>query len=297
MTAEDNLKIRNRKSFHVVTAFLSMSLFIHLSLYLGLLKFLPQPATDQHQATPIEIIFKKNQQKKQQFVSDPDLGNIVKKLKKQSRFLSKFSRRVKKETVATKSGPTKNRVPKQASTQKITKRSEKKSKSKIKKWKSGLNFKTERNKQLKSSTTSIAASSTIAEHIPNVKSGGFTVLNTDQFTYYSFFKRVNEQVRLRWVNKIKKLSFSLPSQTINRLAAFPRETKVELILNQKGEFISSFVDQSSGADFLDRAPINAFIEASPFINPPQDLVDDDGYIRLNYSFFVNWESRRLAKKN
>ena len=131
--------------------------------------------------------------------------------------------------------------------------------------------------------------------IPNVKKGGFTVLNTDQFTYYSFFHRINEQIRLRWTGKIRDLSYTLPPKTINRLALFARETKVELVLNKKGEFISSFVDQSSGAEFLDRATIDSFIEASPFLNPPQDLVDEDGFIRLNYSFFIEWKSRHLAK--
>ncbi|HMN69995.1 MAG TPA: hypothetical protein PKC28_15745, partial [Bdellovibrionales bacterium] len=45
--------------------------------------------------------------------------------------------------------------------------------------------------------------SSIAEFIPGIEEGAFTALNTDQFTYYTFFARMNEQVRNRWVSAVR----------------------------------------------------------------------------------------------
>ena len=278
--------------------FLAISLGLHFCLFFGLIKYLP-PLENSSTSTPIEIVFNnENNSVKKQFVSDPDLGRLAEKIKKQSQRLSRLTRRVKEESVAAQTGATKNRVPKQKTQQQVVKnKNDNKSKKiEIKNFaESGLNFSNEQKESFEEKTNAFSPPSTIAEHIPNVKKGHFTVLNTDQFTYYAFFNRINEQIRVRWTNNIRKLSYTLPAQTISKLSLFARETKVELVLNSKGEFINAFVDQSSGAKFLDQAPIDAFIDATPFLNPPQDLVDQDGFIRLNYSFYVEWNPSYIAK--
>ncbi len=284
------------ESFYVVTFFLCLSLTLHFGFFWGLTSLPTEPSLSE--SVPVEITFRSEEKNKQQFVTDPDLGKLADKLNEQSRFLSKYARRVKEESVASLSGPTVNKVPQQQSHTKSQPEFQHNQEKKIARGEtSGLDFHAEQRQiDVKNNTSRNFSASTIAEHIPNVKRGGFTVLNTDQFTYYSFFHRINEQIRLRWVGKIRRISLSLHPKMVNQLALLGRETRVELVLDSKGEYVSTFIDQGSGAEPLDRAAAEALIEAAPYLNPPQDLVDNDGFIRLNYSFFVEWESRHLARE-
>ncbi|MCB9026220.1 MAG: hypothetical protein H6625_07890 [Bdellovibrionaceae bacterium] len=295
------MSFNKSKSFQIVIIFLIFSLGLHFCLYFSLKEFLP-PLNTPSKLQPIEIQLAETSKDTlpQQFVTDPELGELTKKLQQQSQLLSKLTRRVKEQQVASQSGPSRNQIPKQATKNPIYQNKKKNQKLKIenlyKTFPEGLDFKKESEETFSNSDSTYSPPSTIAEHIPNVKKGHFTALNTDQFTYYAFFKRINEQIRLRWVNRIKVLSYTLPASFINQLALSPREAKVELVLNAKGEFVNAFVDQSSGFKIIDQAPIDSFIEATPFINPPQDLVDSDGYIRLNYSFFIEWQPRYIANE-
>jgi protein TonB len=130
--------------------------------------------------------------------------------------------------------------------------------------------------------------STIAEHIPGVDEGAFTALNTDQLTYYAFFARVNEQVRNRWVAMIRSYMGSLSEQDLAHLSRSDRQTVIEIVLSKTGEYIRGLLHSSSSVKPLDSAAIEAFRAAAPFLNPPQGLVEADGFIHLRYVFMVRF---------
>jgi outer membrane biosynthesis protein TonB len=46
------------------------------------------------------------------------------------------------------------------------------------------------------------------------------------------------------------------------------------------------IEQTSGADFLDRAAMTAFRSAQPFVNPPRGIVDENGEIKFSFGFFL-----------
>ena len=269
-----------------------MSLFVHGAFYFLFYHVSPVQHFDNTQR-PIEITMLNSPQSEQQFVTDPDLGQIADKLRDQAKYLSQFNRRVRKEQVAKETGETKNRVPVQANElkSKIVKRS-----LKTLAPESDFKFKPEKVEARPNDRGFVSnLPSTISEYIPNVQEGDFTVLNTDQFSYYAFFNRINQQIRLRWISNIRRLAIELPTQVINQYASFPRVSRIELILDKEGEFVNAFVDSTSGARELDDAAVNAFIDAAPYLNPPTDLIDKNGFIRLNYSFRVVWKPRYLAK--
>ncbi len=88
--------------------------------------------------------------------------------------------------------------------------------------------------------------STVSEYIPGVEEGAFTALNTDQFTYYAFFSRINEQIRSRWVNNVRAFVSRLSPQEQEVLSKYDRQTVIEIVLTKDGRFSSSMVHQSSG---------------------------------------------------
>ncbi|MBK7844747.1 MAG: hypothetical protein IPJ71_13840 [Bdellovibrionales bacterium] len=311
--------MRKHQSFQaIVLSFgILLSLFIHIGVYFGALhlptpiRFLP--------SLPIEVVYSRpaSSSKRQSFVTDPDLGVLEKEITERSRLLSKFTRRVKEESVARLNGPSHNRPPgrpfarnspqesKQIKTSKIQK-------THLKNWKDlkpqGDLFIHKDSKPLdlppRSAEGGISSSRTLAfggstngEYIPNVREGEFTSLNTDQFLYYTFFARVNEQVRTRWVNAMAEYSSSLSNNELGKLALTPRITVVEVLLQSDGYLKDILINKESGSRGLDQTAILAFSKSAPFLNPPTDMIKEDGLIHLIYSFRVDWQPRYFVKQS
>lgn len=119
----------------------------------------------------------------------------------------------------------------------------------------------------------------------DVKFGNFTALNTNRNQFYSFYQRINEQVRIRWVENIQfhidQLRLQAPG---SRFKSGEWISRLEIILNDKGEIVHSYVAKSSGQSRWDEAALSAFHSAAPFVNPPRGMKQSDGTIRLSYLF-------------
>lgn len=127
--------------------------------------------------------------------------------------------------------------------------------------------------------------STSGERLPeDVRIGNFTALNTDRFVYYTFYARVEEQIRHRWVRYVKAAIYGGGDVAVGKNEFL---TNIEIVLNRQGEFMRALVHQTSGSKDLDAAPILAFREARMIPNPPREMVKADGTIRLLYSFSVD----------
>lgn len=127
--------------------------------------------------------------------------------------------------------------------------------------------------------------STSGERLPeDVRIGNFTALNTDRFVYYTFYARVEEQIRHRWVRYVKAAIYGGGDVGVGKNEFL---TNVEIVLNRQGEFVRALVHQTSGSKDLDAAPILAFREARMIPNPPREMVKPDGTIRLLYTFSVD----------
>lgn len=140
----------------------------------------------------------------------------------------------------------------------------------------------------------VVGASTMGEYIPGVKEGAFTALNSDRFTYYTFFARLNEQLRPRWISLVRDFANRLGPSTLAELAEIERATEIEIVLDRSGGFLKSYIYKSSGFRELDDAAVKAFTSAAPFPNPPQAMIESDGAIHLRYGFVVQWQPHHLA---
>lgn len=137
--------------------------------------------------------------------------------------------------------------------------------------------------------------STTGEQLPDdIKFGDFTALNTDRHLYYSFYARIEQMVRPRWVNYARAVVYNLENghEVIQGRATWT--TKLEIILDKKGTFKKALLHEGSGSKSLDSAPVQAFRDAQQFPNPPAEMVKDDGTIRIYYAFSVNLVPRYAA---
>ena len=123
------------------------------------------------------------------------------------------------------------------------------------------------------------------DFLPGVESGSHTLLNTKEFTYYSFFVRMKEQLYWRWLKYFKRdHSASLISLAQERQRLF--STYLYAVLSSDGEMQDLMVVDSSGSEVADTAALHAFLSAAPFPNPPGGLVEADGFIHIRQSFHI-----------
>lgn len=250
---------------------------------------------------PLEFSLYEAPQKRQSVVSETATkDDLLDQLKDKANYLSQFTKRVKEELVARNSGATKNRTGSQA-----VESDEMRAQGS---GGDGAESKTERQLDLPPGQGArrgqdngantfgrqvVVGASTVGEYIPGVKEGNFTSLNSDRFTYYTFFARVNEQVRSRWIHHLRQFSDGLSQKENEALASRERVTEVDIQLNRAGEFVRAVVMRSSGSQGLDQAATEAFRIAAPFINPPQQMIEADGLIHLRYGFMVQWSPNQV----
>ena len=114
------------------------------------------------------------------------------------------------------------------------------------------------------------------------KVGEQLALNTKEYLYAGYLKRIRRLVNFYWEQNLD----SLPSSA--RLTRSSYDTTVEVILNADGALEYIEVTQESSSPELDNAVVQAFRIAGPFPNPPEGLVEKDGRVYLpTMSFEVN----------
>ena len=124
------------------------------------------------------------------------------------------------------------------------------------------------------------------DYLPDVKEGEITSLNTAEFIYYSFYKRVEDSIVNLWNRYVNEYIMAHPDVRVN-LSKRDYITEVEAVLDDKGAFVRMNIVRSSGITGIDMAPGKAFSEASPFENPPKGLIGPDDTVRMRWRFIVN----------
>lgn len=140
--------------------------------------------------------------------------------------------------------------------------------------------------------------STIGEALPDqVEIGEFTALNTDKFLYYSFFARIEDLIRYRWESGVRSAIQRIPDSQFQRTANQRWTTQIEITLKKNGEYHRAQLMKPSGIPSFDQAAVQSFVQAKLFPNPPKEMADKDGYIRLKYSFRVDYNPTLTARRS
>jgi TonB family protein len=120
------------------------------------------------------------------------------------------------------------------------------------------------------------------DYIKDVPKGEETLLNSKEFRYATFFNRVKRGVSDHW-NPGEVYLRHDPYGNIYGVK--DRYTVLNVVLDSDGDLSDVTVARSSGVGFLDDEAVHAFQLASPFPNPPQGLLENDGLIRFQFGFF------------
>ncbi len=131
--------------------------------------------------------------------------------------------------------------------------------------------------------------------LDKIQYGSVTLLNTDYSIYASFYDRIAPQIRYEW---LRRVSTYLGDPVIIELLRLNKDlwsTRLEILLDKKGNFEKAVIVNSSGSQPLDLAPKDGIKAAAPFINPPKEIVSEDGKIHLHYAFAIRFDPRYFAR--
>lgn len=218
-----------------------------------------------------------------------------------TRFLSLDKVRVKKETRAELNGLTENRSAGQMQKQaaRPVAKSLQPPQKQINPYDTGLAVRDELQKWQPQTTVRdrMAGISTSSDALPeNIQIGQMTALNTDRSLYYTFFARIQEQVYHRWEAKVRNAIDQAMAQRVIRGSNTEWVTQAVIWLKPTGEFHSAQIMKESGIKGFDSAAIRAFEEAKMFPHPPREMVGDNGLIKIDYAFYVNFDPRTYASR-
>lgn len=275
-----------------------LSLLIHVLLTWGAqYAVLLLPPKPDHKTVEIEILNNPlSQNEAKQIVRDSALPEKLKVKESEDplSFLSKETQRVKKQTQAQASGLTANRSP-QTNNQK-NKTSKSQSPQNPSKDMDAFAPGYRKVPQMVQAEKMDSGLSTIGEALPKeVRVGSFTALNTDRYLYYSFFSRIEELIRFRWESAVQQtIDYTSPAKlALNSQGVW--NTQIQVIINSKGEIKAIKTMKESGLPGFDQSAIQAFVQARMLPNPPKEMIEEDGLIRLDYAFQVRYSPRALVR--
>ncbi len=124
------------------------------------------------------------------------------------------------------------------------------------------------------------------DYLKDVKDGERTLLNTKEFVYFGYYRRIREKLEVAWNSKLRATLGSYMYGGRNLATDRNYVTGVIVVLDRTGKITAVKVLQKSGAHDLDDAAVGAFNDAGPFPDPPAGLVDKNGRIEIRWDFIL-----------
>jgi len=118
-----------------------------------------------------------------------------------------------------------------------------------------------------------------SNYLPEISIGNDTLLNTKEFAFHTFYIRMKREIEGFWH----------PDRVLASNAAMHGTyiTSITVVLDDQGYLIQTHIYKSSGISQLDHEAIHAIEKASPFPNPPKELMSEDKKIRVNWNFIFD----------
>ncbi len=124
------------------------------------------------------------------------------------------------------------------------------------------------------------------EYVKGVEEGETTALNTKEFVYFSYYKRIREQLDQAWRPLLRESLFKIFRSGRRLSSESEMTTKTLVTLDKSGEIVKVQVLEESGVRDLDSVAVDAFNKAGPFPNPPTGLVNASGQITIRWDFIL-----------
>jgi protein TonB len=268
------------EQYKVDIRFLILSVLFHLALYGLFCSYKPVTSLVQE---PVQITLDDGNKEAIHIAPHINQKEPPKTQPKQAHYLADQQQRFDKETVSPNLGIAQNEAPREAQQKRDMEQ----------------RAQTEKGPSLlpvisNQPTNQEARRSSIDFIAPNVSKGDVTFLNSDFYTYASFYNRISPSIVYHWSHNIEDIAM-FPHIREMLLKKYKWVTHIELILDKKGYYKNVTVLNSSGSPELDQAVVNALRAATPFLNPPTGMVETDSNVHIEGEFTIYTQRPRLAE--
>jgi len=131
----------------------------------------------------------------------------------------------------------------------------------------------------------------------NVDRGERTLLSTREYKFFGYYQRIKDLLRQYWKPNIEHQMARLWGKG-KQVKEDELVTRVLVLLDENGNLSKISKLASSGYIELDEAAVEAFQAAAPFPNPPRAMLDEDGFVRINWDFILTTDnSPRIQFRN
>lgn len=158
----------------------------------------------------------------------------------------------------------------------------------------GIEYKTTRKPLKLPFSQASSAQSLLPQYVkeqlpPGVRLGEVTALNTDQHLFYNFHQRLLSRFVPNWGRLVGRAVRQWIEREGQPKTSKTWVTNIEVIMDPSGEVLDVQHYRLSGYWPIDEAPSKAFAKHVRRIpNPPTQMVDENGYIRLKFQTEVYW---------
>ncbi len=125
----------------------------------------------------------------------------------------------------------------------------------------------------------------LENYIPEVKEGNQTALKTRAHPFARYIARMHRKIHPRWGNGFLVDLDRLPAT--DGFNDYKRWTKLEIVLNRRGQVIKVGIVKPSGYLPYDVAALDVVFAAGPFGAPPQAILSYNGKVYMHWEFWRN----------
>lgn len=281
---------------------LALSIFVHLALSLGTV-LVEIPASNLRSVNQVQVEFLDKMQldetKKMQIV-EQDSSPLNSEVDPKAKYLSEHNQRVQKQTQAIQRGEFRNsagqslaaflpqfKAPiaaEKALQEDLDQEALLEKRMAEKRQHEQQSIDTQAKTQKPSDSKDLVSQT--LDYIKELDPGLETLLSTREFVYFSYYKRIRQQLNQHWTPEIQKTVKKIYASGRQIASSDDKVTKCLITLDNSGRLLRVQIIGQSGVRDLDEAAVRAFQSAAPFPNPPKGIVEEDGTIRIRWDFIL-----------
>ena len=265
--------IKIQKDKQEVWPFILASLLLHVAIILLLFLFVRTPSYEEQTIEVVPIDLDKFGK-----IRIADIDKPKEEIKpKTPKFLGQYNSTTKDELVAT------GRVSKEPG-----KRGQNKKKEKIKpKPKKDMLYSMKQKKQQEKRKGKAdygygTGATSSGDFFPDFKRGAHTYLNVLRYPGVDYFVRMKRAFRITFNPEPSLRSYF----SFNRVSRGSVDVVIGVSVDNSGSLTELFVFRSSGISGYDSEALRTVRASAPFSSPPQKFLDDDGVLRMSWTFTV-----------
>ena len=124
------------------------------------------------------------------------------------------------------------------------------------------------------------------DYLKDIEEGRQTLLNTKAFKFYTYYRRIKEQVQTSWKSMVKEEIRKLLLQQRESILGIEQKTSLLITLDRFGALVHIQILKGSDIAILDHIAVKSFQLTAPFPHPPKGLIGKKKFLQIRWDFIL-----------